>query len=36
MAMTSSPDDRALLAQAEEPEGVRAVAANAIAGRQLR
>jgi len=36
MAMTTSPDDRALLAQAEEPAGVRAVSADAIAGRQLR
>lgn len=36
MAMTTSPDDRALLAQAEEPAGVRAVSAEAIAGRQLR
>jgi queuosine precursor transporter len=34
--MTTSPDDRALLAQAEEPAGVRAVSADAIAGRQLR
>ncbi|WP_353200746.1 queuosine precursor transporter [Sandarakinorhabdus sp.] len=34
--MTTSPDDRALLAQAEKPAGVRAVSAEAIAGRQLR
>ncbi|MFZ4381695.1 MAG: queuosine precursor transporter [Sandarakinorhabdus sp.] len=34
--MTTSPEERALLAQADEPEGVRAVSANAISGRQLR
>jgi hypothetical protein len=34
--MTTSPDERAVLAQAEEPAGVRAVAAQAITGRQLR
>ncbi|WP_353217830.1 queuosine precursor transporter [Sandarakinorhabdus sp.] len=36
--MTTSPDERALLAEAaaNEPEGVRAVSANAISGQQLR
>ncbi|WP_439544648.1 queuosine precursor transporter [Sandarakinorhabdus sp.] len=34
--MTSSPDERALLAQVDEPDGIRAVSAASLAGRQLR
>jgi len=34
--MTIIPDERAVLAQVEEPAGVRAVAADTISGRQLR